>query len=410
MIALMMLVNADLHIHSRFSGGVSENMTLDALSVESKKKGIQLLGTGDCLHPKWLSEIREMERIDDGTFELNGMRFVLTDEIEDTHRVHHLVIFPSVSSAEDMYERLKFRSNNIDEDGRPHVFMEGWDIAEIARDVGALIGPAHAFTPWTGMYGSHDSLKDCYGDLADYVSFLELGLSADSDYADRISELHRLTFLSNSDAHSPYPFRLAREFNRFDIEEPVFEELKMAILREKGRKAVLNVGMPPEEGKYNRTACTRCYRQYTLEEAKKLGWKCPCGGRIKKGVRDRVSELADSEEPRHPDYRPPYLRLIPLAEIISMAFGMSSPMTKKVQREWEKLIQIFGNEVNVLVDADIENVRKAASPEAADAIERFRTGRIYLRPGGGGQYGKISLKPPEGVDEGRDGQKTLFDF
>ncbi len=56
----MMLINADLHIHSRFSGGVSENMTLDVLSIESKKKGIQLLGTGDCLHPQWLKEIREM--------------------------------------------------------------------------------------------------------------------------------------------------------------------------------------------------------------------------------------------------------------------------------------------------------------------------------------------------------------
>ena len=405
-----MLVNADLHIHSRFSGGVSASMDLKTLSIESKKKGIQLLGTGDCLHPTWLSEIKQMEEVDEGTFELNGMRFVLTDEIEDTHRVHHLVIFPSISAVEDMYERLKFKSNNIRDDGRPHVFMEGWDIAEMAKDVGALIGPCHAFTPWTGMYGTHDSLKSCYGDMADYVSFLELGLSADSDYADRISELHRLTFLSNSDAHSPYPFRLAREFNRFDMEDISFEELKMAILREKGRKPVLNVGLPPEEGKYNETACVRCYHHFSLEEAKASRWKCPfCGGRIKKGVKDRVNELADLREPKHPEHRPPYLKLIPLAEIISMAFHTSSPMTKKVQREWETLINRFGNEVNVLVDATLEEVKKVASPEVGDAIERFRTGRIYLRPGGGGQYGKISLEPLEDVNE-RRAQKTLFDF
>ncbi len=403
-----MLVNADLHIHSRFSGGVSENMTLDALSTESKKKGIQMLGTGDCLHPKWMGEIKAMEKVDEGTFELNGMRFVLTDEIEDTHRVHHLIIFPSVSAAEDMYERLKFRSNNIDEDGRPHVFMEGWDVADIAKDVGALIGPCHAFTPWTSMYAAHDSLKDCYGDMTDYVSFLELGLSADSDYGDRISELHRLTFLTNSDAHSPYPFRLAREFNRFEIEDATFEELRMAIMRKKGRKAVLNVGMPPEEGKYNETACTRCYRHYSLEEAKAHRWKCPsCGGRIKKGVKDRVNELADLEKPIHPEHRPPYLRLIPLAEIVSMAFGTSSPMTKKVQREWERLIRKFGNEVNVLVDAPLDEVKKESSPEVGDAIERFRTGKIHLIPGGGGQYGKISLEEPE---RERNAQKTLFDF
>ncbi len=403
-----MHINTDLHIHSRFSSGVSDSMTLEALALHSKKKGIDLLGTGDCLHPTWLSEIKRMEKVDEGTFELNGMRFVLMDEIEDTHRVHHVIIFPSVSAAEDMYERLKFKSNNIDDDGRPHVFMEGWDIAEIAKDVDALIGPAHAFTPWTSMYKAHDSLKDCYGDMADYISFLELGLSADSDYADRISELHRLTFLTNSDAHSPYPFRLAREFNRFEMEDATFEELRMAILRRKGRKAVLNVGMPPEEGKYNETACSSCYHHFTLEEAKGHRWKCPfCGGRIKKGVKDRVEELADLKEPEHPEHRPLYIRLIPLAEIISMAFGTSSPMTKKVQREWEHLIGIFGNEVNVLVDAPLNEVKKAASPEVGDAVERFRTGRIHLIPGGGGEYGKISLDEPE---ERKGGQKTIFDF
>ncbi len=404
-----MLVNADLHIHSRFSGGVSSSMTLETLSIESKKKGIDLLGTGDCLHPQWMKEIKSMEKVDEGTYELNGMRFILTDEIEDTHRVHHLLIFPSLSAAEDMYEKLRFRSNNINEDGRPHVFMEGWELAEIAREVGALIGPCHAFTPWTSMYAAHDSLRECYGDMVDYVSFLELGLSADSDYGDRISELHRLTFLTNSDAHSPYPFRLAREFNRFEMRDITFEELKMAILRKKGRKPVLNVGMPPEEGKYNETACVRCYRHFSLEEAKGHRWKCPfCGGRIKKGVKDRVNELADLEKPEHPEHRPPYLKLIPLAEIISMALGTSSPTTKKVQREWERLIESFRNEVNVLVDAPLEDVRKTAMPEVADAIERFRTGRVYLRPGGGGQYGKISLEPLE--EEHGSSQKTLFDF
>ncbi len=346
--------------------------------------------------------------MEEGTFELNDMRFILTDEIEDTHRVHHLVIFPSLSAAEDMKERLKLRSNNIDDDGRPHVFMEGWDIAEIARDVGALIGPCHAFTPWTAMYAAHDSLKSCYGEMADYVSFLELGLSADSDYADRISELHGLTFLTNSDAHSPYPFRLAREFNRFEVEDATFEEIKMALLREKGRKAVLNVGLPPEEGKYNETACTRCYKHYTLKEAEMARWKCPlCGGKIKKGVKDRVNELSDLKEPKHPEHRPPYLRLIPLAEIISMAFGTSSPMTKKVEREWERLITKFGNEVNVLVDAPLDEVKREASPEVGDAIERFRTGKIHFIPGGGGKYGKIGLEEPE---RERNAQKTLFDF
>lgn len=56
---------------------------------------------------------------------------------------------------------------------------------------------------------------------------------------------------------------------------------------------IQNAGLFPEEGKYNRTACSRCYRQYTLEEAGGLGWKCPDdGGKIKKGVRDRARETS----------------------------------------------------------------------------------------------------------------------
>lgn len=50
--------------------------------------------------------------------------------------------------------------------------------------------------------------------------------------------------------------------------------------------------------------------QVLLEEAKAFRWKCPkCGGRIKKGVRDRILELADTTE--RPKDRPPYLHLAP---------------------------------------------------------------------------------------------------
>jgi len=63
--------------------------------------------------------------------------------------------------------------------------------------------------------------------------FYGTGLSADTSYADRIAELQCLTFLTNSDAHSPYVNKLAREFNRFKMENISFDELKMAIIREK---------------------------------------------------------------------------------------------------------------------------------------------------------------------------------
>jgi len=199
-----MHANADLHIHSKYSMATSPKMDFPTLASESAKKGIHLVATGDCLHPQWRAEIRKLKE-ENGIFKLNtsGIEtsFVLSVEIEDINQVHHLLIIPSLSKAEELYEFMKPHSKDIDSNGRPNVRLTGEEIASAARDAGALIGPAHAFTPWTAMYAYHNSLRECYGSMADYIYFLELGLSADTSYADRISELSCLTFLSNSDAH-----------------------------------------------------------------------------------------------------------------------------------------------------------------------------------------------------------------
>ena len=388
---------------------VSQKMTLPVLSKEAAKKGVDVVGTGDCLHPTWLKEIKEMQKIDEGTFELNKTRFILTTEVEDRNRVHHLLFFPSVCSVEEFIEKIKDKTN-LEIDGRPKLHLNGEQIAEHARDVGAIIGPSHAFTPWTAMYAYHDSLKSCYGNLTDYVSFVELGLSADSDYADRIKELKRLTFLTNSDAHSASPMRLAREFNRFEIEEANFENIKNAILRKKG-KIILNVGLPPQEGKYNESACIKCYKHYTIREAVMKKWKCVCGGRIKKGVKDRIEELSDYPVPEHPDYRPEYLHLIPLSEIIAKALN-TTPLTKSVFAEWNNLIKKFGNEVNVLVDADMDKIKENTNEKIAGAIQAFRDNKVIIHPGGGGRYGRIELPDDKTTwkQPKSGGQKSLFDF
>ena len=401
-----MLVNADLHIHSKYSMATSSKMELPTLASESRKKGIQLVATGDCLHPRWLAEIKKLKE-ENGVFRLDGAYFVLTTEVEDANQVHHLLIVPSISKAQELYEFMKPRSNNIDSDGRPNVRLNGEEIAQAAKDAGALIGPAHAFTPWTAMYAYHNSLKECYGDMAERIYFIELGLSADTSYADRIAELHCLTFLSNSDAHSPYVNKLAREFNRFEMEGISFDELRMAIIREKGRKPILNVGFYPEEGKYNESACIRCFRHYTHRESIIKSWSCSCGGTIKKGVKDRVNELATYNEPRHPAHRPPYLHLIPLSEIIAMALGMGTN-TKGVQGIWNMLIERYESEVAVLVDADIKN--SGVDERVVDAIIALRCGKVKVHPGGGGQYGRIELSAEPMNKNNCELQKSLFDF
>jgi len=400
-----MRANLDLHIHSKYSKATSNRMDLPTIAREAAKKGIRVVATGDCLHPRWIADVKGL-REDKGLFSLEETFFVLTTEVEDSRRAHHLVLVPEISKVQELREAFSPHSKDIDSNGRPSLHMTAAEIADAAIEANCLIGPAHAFTPWTGMYAHYSSIRDCYGDLADQISFVELGLSADSDYADKISELEDKTFLTNSDAHSPWSNKLGREFNQMEIKEPSFEELENAIRRKGGRKSTLNVGFYPEEGKYNRTACTRCYKHYTAGEMDARRGRCECGGRIKLGVRDRVDMLADRAQPEHPDYRPPYTHLIPLAEIIAMAIGHKSPYTAGVQKRWNELVK-ERTEIEVLLYADLSQIK--IEPKVTEAIEAFRSGDVIVKPGGGGKYGEIEL-PDRIVLQKKESQKSLFDF
>ena len=102
-----MIVNADLHIHSRFAGATSEKMTIERISFEAPRKGIHLVATGDCLNKHWMKEIKTCHVVEEGTLELNGTRFILSTEVEDAKRVHHLIYFPSFSAVEEFKEDSK---------------------------------------------------------------------------------------------------------------------------------------------------------------------------------------------------------------------------------------------------------------------------------------------------------------
>ena len=402
-----MQVNLDLHIHSKYSMAVSRNMELPEIARGAARKGVKIVGTGDCLHPLWLDAIKELPE-NEGLFQLEDTLFALTVEVEDSHRVHHLIFLPDISKAEELREGFAPHSSNLLKDGRPRLHMNGAQIADLVLEAGGLIGPSHAFTPWTGIYAYYLSLAECYQEKADMIAFIELGLSADTDYADKIAELSCRTFLSNSDAHSPQSNKLAREFNRMEIESPSFREIAMAITRERGRRPMLNVGFFPEEGKYNRTSCTRCYQQYSKAQMDELMGRCPkCQGQIKLGVVDRVNLLADYAEPNHPDHRPPYLHLIPLAEIIALALGHRSAMTRGVQKLWSELTD-GRTEIEVLVEADLTDLK--AEPKVIEAIEAFRSGKVEVCPGGGGKYGEISLPGAATYRPKKVGQKSLSDF
>lgn len=402
-----MLLNLDLHIHSKYSMAVSADMQLPEIAREAARKGVKIVATGDCLHPMWLDAIKKLPKAE-GLFLLGDTHFVLSVEVEDSSRVHHLIFLPDTAKAEQLQEAFAPYSTNLSADGRPRLHLNGAEIADHVLEAGGLLGPAHAFTPWTGIFAYFRSLSECYQEKAQQIRFIELGLSADTNYADRIADLSNRTFLSNSDAHSPRSNKLAREFNQMELESLSYQDLILAIKREGGRGPTKNVGLFPEEGKYNRTACTRCYRQYSLSQKGELMGRClACGGQIKLGVADRVNLLADYPEAVHPPHRPPYLHIIPLAEIIALALGHKSVMTAGVQKSWNELTQ-SRTEIEVLIQADLAELK--AEPKVIEAIQNFRLGRVEVQPGGGGKYGEVRLAEPVGEQGQKGGQKSLFDF
>ncbi|MFP4230191.1 MAG: TIGR00375 family protein [Candidatus Nanohaloarchaea archaeon] len=380
------MTDFDLHIHGKHSGGVSPDMEIPTIAEEAGKKGLDMVGTGDILNPKWLRHVKEETREKDGYLKHNSIKFIPTTEVGDRDRIHHLIIFPSLKAVEEAYQDFKELSDDIRREGRPRIKAGGEKIVETAKKHGALIGPCHAFTPYTAIYGKKDSLEECYGEQTENLDFLELGLSADSEMASRISDHEDLVFLSNSDAHSPWPHRLGREFNRAELSEESFEGLKKLFTGKEG-EIKLNVGLDPREGKYHCSACNSCHQKYSLNQAEKFDWRCQeCSGTIKKGVKDRVDELSDQE----PGERPEYLHLPPLTKIIQYSVGHSSPTTKTVQKKWKALNERFGDEASILVDEKIQRL-KAVDQRVAESIRMFRKDEIIMVPGGGGDYGERIL-------------------
>ncbi len=384
--------DADLHYHSPYSGGVSKNMLIPIISKQAKLKGLELLSTSDILHGKWIEHVKEhLKEEENGIFSFeNGMHFILGTEVQDINRVHHIVFFPDFNSVEKAKKEFKKFSSDIDSfgGGRPRIKLDGERIAEIVFDSQGILGPAHAFTPYFGVYAHFDSLQECYKSQWKNIHFIELGLSADSYFADLIEENHKYSFCTFSDAHSPWPYRLGREFTRMKLRKPSFSGVKNALEKKEEKLLTLNVGLNPREGKYHCSACNKCYAKYSFEEAKKFNWVCvKCKGTIKRGVRDRILMLASFSEETHPEFRPKYIHAVPLAEIIQSTLKVQQITSEKVQSLWKKFVEEIGSEIKVLVDEPVENLKKI-SEEVAIRVEAFRKGFVLYIPGGGGDYGK----------------------
>ncbi|MFX1380619.1 MAG: endonuclease Q family protein [Promethearchaeota archaeon] len=432
----MDIFNADLHIHSPHSIAVSKSLNLDTMLETCKKKGLNILGTGDILQPEWLKYMEHnLEKQSDGSYSYKDIFFILQTELEDIESIHHLVLFPDFKSVKETQIKLTRHSKNILDGwgGRPRVNLSPPALVDTISDSGGIIGPAHAFTPFKAIFrqGKFQSLEDCYKGVSKKISFIELGLSANSDLADRLESLKDVSFLSNSDAHSQDPRSLGREFNRFDIDNPSFNEILLALQRRNGRKITLNVGLHPKLGKYYNMFCNKCRRRilfkkvkknrnaifnqysitenfvifysndpYTsrldyLDQVSKNKMNCPAckeqsnkNFKVKLGVSERIEKISTFKEIKHPDHRPPYINAVPLIDIIRAVKGIKSTSSKTVLNEYNRIIQELGTEFEILIDIPITKIEDF-DDNTALIINAIRNNEVEYTPGGGGKYGQI---------------------
>ena len=414
---------ADLHIHSRYAYACSKNLTLANIAAAARVKGIGLLATGDFTHPAWLDELVEgLTEVDAGTFQYDGVNFVLGTEIScvyrkggKSRRLHLLVFLSSLDNVRAFNAELSRKGVKLEGDGRPSVGMSAEDLASLALDLDpqAMVVPAHIWTPWYGMLGSvsgFDSLEECFGSLTPMIRAVETGLSSDPAMNWAAPDLTGRAIVSFSDAHS-LP-NLGREVTAFKG-RPSYDGLKRAVEQ---NAIAYTVEFYPEEGKYHFDGHRKCgVRQSPLETAAQGGGRCPvCRRPLTLGVLYRVHSLSstaragDLEEPppgaggliSPADGRPPFMRLVPLEELLAETLGVGR-RTKAVGNVYRKLCAEFGNELEVLARADAADIRQAAGEPVAQAILKARTGQVVTEPGFDGQYGTVRVwaEPPDNSNQ-----------
>ncbi len=409
---------ADFHIHSKYSRATSKDLDIEHLTLWAKKKGIGLLGTGDFTHHLWLEELKaKLEPTGKGLFVHKGMHFILTVEISNiyskrgkTYRNHTVILAPSFKTVDKIIAALSARGMNLNSDGRPILGMDIKNTCKIILDIdeNCFIIPAHIWTPWFSVFGSKsgfDKFEDCFEEVSEKITCVETGLSSDPAMNWRLSALDRFTLVSNSDAHSPA--KIGRECNVFNCELDYNEIIET--LNKKDKKRLLyTVEFYPEEGKYHYDGHRDCKVSFSPEESKKHDNQCPqCGKPLTLGVMHRVDELADRPVGYKPKDPIPFINRIPLNEIIADVKEVGTA-SQAVMKEYESVINHFGNELAVLSKISEEDLRKSVSPKIVEAIIKVREGKVHIAPGYDGEYGKIKIfKEGENSAQG-ERQLTLF--
>ena len=391
-------VFADMHIHI----GRSENnkpikitaaRSLNFANIAKEcvdRKGINVAGIIDCASPYVIEDIEKFledgdayEIEDGGIIYKDKLCIILGSEIETsevnengkTGSAHNICYFPHLSDIKAFSKEMSTHIKNITLSSQ-RANISAYELIDIVQKYNGILVPAHAFTPHKSFYGNCTArLARIFKEKFANIPAIELGLSADTSLADKISELETKTFLTNSDAHS-LP-KIAREYNKMVLEDISFKEFVKALKNEDGRKILANYGLDPKLGKYHRTYCDDCNKTIETKEPVE---KCPyCGSdKVTFGVFDRIELIKDKPESTSPQNRPQYIYQVPLGFVPGVG-----------GKTIEKLLDTFETEMNILHKLSKDDIESVVGEKIANKIEEARSGKCKVHAGGGGNYGKI---------------------
>ena len=389
---------ADLHVHiGRSEQGkpikITAARSLNFANIAKEcyeRKGIQVVGIIDCASPYVIEDIEnflktgEAYEIEDGGIIYKDKVCILLGSEVETSEVgrnghkgaaHNVCFFPHLKDIKGFSSEMSHHVKNITLSTQ-RSDLSGYELIDLVEKYNGILIPAHIFTPHKSYYGNCvDRLEDIFKEKLNKIFAVELGLSSDTFLADTISELETKTFVTNSDAHS-LP-KIAREYNKMQVEDISFKEVVKALKNEDGRKIVANYGLDPKLGKYHRTYCDNCESTIETKEPVTI---CPkCGSdKVTFGVFDRIELIKDKKETKSPKTRPPYIYQIPLGFVPGVG-------TKQI----DKLLEHFGTEMTILHKLSKDDIEAVVGEKIANKIIEAREGNVKIESGGGGVYGKV---------------------
>ena len=392
---------ADLHVHiGRSENGkpikITAARSLNFANIAKEcadRKGINVVGIIDCASPYVIEDIENFlktgeayELEEGGIIYKDKVCIILGSEVETSEKgrngksgsAHNVCYFPHLSDIKGFSNELSHHLKNITLSTQ-RTDLSGYDLVEMVERYNGILVPAHIFTPHKSYYGNcTDRLENVFKERFDKIFAVELGLSSDTFLADEISELETRSFLTNSDAHS-LP-KIAREYNKMLVEDISFKEIVKAMKNEEGRKILANYGLDPKLGKYHRTYCDDCNKTIETKEPVET---CPmCGSKnVTFGVFDRIELIKDKQQTKSPENRPPYIYQIPLGFIPGVG-------GKTIQ----KLLDNFETEMNILHKLTKDDIEMVVGEKVANNIENAIRGTCEVHAGGGGNYGKVTVK------------------